>query len=307
MAKKIKEKPFLLNYMQIKYFDWITYLSQLKDGRLISCSTDGSVKIYSKEHFDVDLIIEGQFGEVNSFTELNDGRLIICYDEATMKVIKLLGEKSYKVEQSLDEHSDFVYKIIEVKKNKFVSISKDKSMRIWELKDNNEFKYIKRIIYQNKNSSSNILKINDNEFATSSFGNDWNISFWNSNNYTLIKRFEIQTYWSRKNMCLLDDDTLCVGGANGFYLIKITLHELVKSNFIGLNVLSIIKCNDGTFLCGIEDNEKNNSIIKYKYDGHNLRQIKEKKNAHENHILSLVELNDGTVVSGGKDGILKFW
>ena len=48
-------------------------------------------------------------------------------------------------------------------------------------------------------------------------------------------------------MCLLENDLLCVGGNNskGFYLIKISTHQLIK-NIIGIKTIySINECLDG--------------------------------------------------------------
>ena len=42
-------------------------------------------------------------------------------------------------------------------------------------------------------------------------------------------------------MCLLEDDILCIGGNNskGFYLIKISTHQLIK-NILGPKRLMIL-------------------------------------------------------------------
>ena len=273
---------------------------------MISCLTNGKVKIYSKEDFKVKLIIEEDSSEVNSVTELNDGRIIICYDSHIMKVIKLVNN-SYNVEQILKGHTDYVYKMIEVKKNIFVSISKDKTMRIWELNANGIFNYVKSIVYQNNNSSSNILKISDDKFVTTCWGIEENVKFWNINDFKLIKTIYIRPNWPRKNMCLLDDDTLCIGGHHsGFYLIKISTYEYVNY-FPNINIFSIITCLDGTIICGIEDENENDLLIKYYFDGNNLKKVYEKESAHYGHILTLVELKNGTIASGGKDGIIKLW
>ena len=94
------------------------------------------------------------------------------------------------------------------------------------------------------------LKLNEKEFVISSC-NDNCIKFWNSNNYSNIASINnIESSWSLKNMCLLEDDILCVGGENskGFYLIKISTHQLIK-NIIGpKTIYSINECLDGLFL-----------------------------------------------------------
>ena len=48
--------------------------------------------------------------------------------------------------------------------------------------------------------------------------------------------------------------------------------------------------------------------MKYKYEEQNLNKIFEKEKAHNDRILSCVELNDGTIASGGQgDGSIKLW
>ena len=110
-------------------------------------------------------------------------------------------------------------------------------------------------------------------------------------------------------MCLLENDILCVGGKNSkrFYLIKISTHELIK-NIIGpKTIYSINKCLDGLFLCSIVDEKGNDSLVKYKYEEEDLKKIIVKEKAHDSNIYSCVELNDGTIASGGYDKLIKLW
>ena len=110
-------------------------------------------------------------------------------------------------------------------------------------------------------------------------------------------------------MCLLEDDILCVGGVNlkGFYLIKISTHQHFK-NIIGpITVWSIIKCLDGLFLCSIQDENGEHSIVKYKYENQNFKKIVEKVRAHNNDIYSCIELHDGIIASAGKNYSIKLW
>ena len=104
-----------------------------------------------------------------------------------------------------------------------------------------------------------------------------------------------------KNLCLLDDDILCIGGINskGFYLIKISTHQIIKNILGPKRIYSINKCIDGLFLCSIIDDKDNHNLIKYKYDNLNLIKVVEKIKAHNNNIYSCVELNDGIIASGG--------
>ena len=112
-------------------------------------------------------------------------------------------------------------------------------------------------------------------------------------------------------MCLLEDDILCVGGKNskGFYLIKISTHQLIKNILGPKTIYAINECLDGLFLCSIIDEKGNNCLVKYKYEEQNLKKIYEKEKAHDDLIYSCVELNDGTIASGGLGGRgeIKLW
>ena len=174
-------------------------------------------------------------------------------------------------------------------------------MKIWELNNKNKFELLLTITFQNSESYCNILRLNENEFVTSSCS-DKCIKFWNSNNYSNITTINnIETIWALKIMCLLEDDILCVGGTNskGFYLIKISTHQLIKNILGPKTIYAINECLDGLFLCSIIDEKGNHCLVKYKYEEQNLNKIFEKEKAHDSWIFSCVELNDGTIASGG--------
>ena len=199
--------------------------------------------------------------------------------------------------------------MIEIRENELISVSYDKTMKKWELK-NNKFECTKTITFQNSNSSCNIFKINENEFVTSSYG-DKCLKFWNSNDYSNITTINnIETDWTRSILCMIKEDILCVGGNNskGFYLINISTHQLIKNILVGpKTIYSIYECFDGLFLCSIKNENGNCAIVKYKYENQDMKKIIEKEKIHEGSIYSCIELNDGIVASGGNDKLIKLW
>ena len=127
-----------------------------------------------------------------------------------------------------------IQKVIEIKEKELISISWDGTMKIWKLNNKNKFECIKTITFQNSKSHCNILRLNENEFVTSSCDDEC-LKFWNSNDYSNITTLNnIETDYGFKRICLLEDDLLCVGGTDskGFYLIKISTHQLIK-NILG--------------------------------------------------------------------------
>ena len=110
-------------------------------------------------------------------------------------------------------------------------------------------------------------------------------------------------------MCLLEEDLLCVGGINSkrFYLIKISIHQIIKNIFDPKTIYCIYNCLDNSILCSIIDEKGNNYLVKYKYNEGNLIKIFEKEKAHDNYIWICIELNNMITASGGCDCLIKLW
>ena len=285
----------------------ICHLSQLKDGRLISSSYDYSLNIYGKDSFELQLSIKEHMGAVRFFTQLQNDKIITCSDDKTMNIIKLFNEDKYYLEQKLKGHSSSVWNAIEIRENELISVSYDKTMKKWEIKNDNKYECTKTI--QNSQSFCNILKLNENEFVTSSCS-DKCLKFWNSNDYSNISTINnIEVEWTFRTLCMIDKDLLCVGGNNskGFYLIKISTHQIIKNILGPQKIYSIYECFDGLFLCSIKNENGNCSLVKYKYENEDLKKIVEKEKIHVGRILTCYELNDGTVASGGDDKLIKLW
>ena len=69
---------------------------------------------------------------------MSSGIIAACSSDKTIKLFNI-NRNNYNILQTLNYHTDRVYKIIELKNKYLVSCSKDKSI-IFYLKDNNEYK-----------------------------------------------------------------------------------------------------------------------------------------------------------------------
>ena len=317
--KSVKFKTFLTNIYQPNYLKNmlktlnnhlkpIYYLDKLNDGRLVSCSSDTTVKIFNKKSNELELSIKEHLFPVRSFTQLKNGKIITCSDDKTMKIIKLIDNDKYEVEQILRGHTEAVYKVIEIKPNELISVSLDKNMKVWKY-TNNGFNCITTIVFQNIKSHCDIIKLNDKEFVTSTKIDEC-IKFWNSNDYTNIATINnIAMNGSGKILCLLNKNILCVGGINskGFYLINISTHQIISNILKPRVVWSINKCTNNLILCSIIDELGYHCIVIYNFEENYLYKIMEKKSAHFNNILSCVELSNGIIASGGDDRLIKLW
>ena len=73
----------------------VKILLQLKDGRLISASKDGTLNIYNKDIYEIGLSIKELSDEIFSCIQLNDERLVTCSKDCIIKVIKLMEDNKY--------------------------------------------------------------------------------------------------------------------------------------------------------------------------------------------------------------------
>ena len=71
---------------------WISHLSQLRDGRLISSSYDCTLNIYKKDTFELQLSIKEHSNSLEFFTQISNDKIITCSYDKTIK--KLIGEKN---------------------------------------------------------------------------------------------------------------------------------------------------------------------------------------------------------------------
>ena len=92
-------------------------------------------KIYNKETYKPDLAIKEHINSITFITTLSSGILTSCSKDKTIKLFNIKDNK-YKILQTLNYHTNYVYKIIELKNKSLVSCSWDKSI-IFYIKDNN--------------------------------------------------------------------------------------------------------------------------------------------------------------------------
>jgi hypothetical protein len=245
----------------------IVKLSSLKDGRLISCSGDCTVNIYKKDSYELQLSIKEHTSFIYFFTQLHNDKIITCSADKTMNIINLNKNDKYILEQKLLGHTHYINKVTEIKKNELISVSNDKTMKKWELINDKKYSCIKTIVFQNSVSHCNILRINENEFVTSSV-NDKCLKFWNTNDNTKISTINnVETEWTSGTLYLLNDEILCVCGTNskGFYLVKISIHQIIKNILGPQTIFSIHQCYDGLLLCSIRNKNGNSALINLLY------------------------------------------
>ena len=289
-----------------KHIDYINHMRILPDGRLSSCSNDGTINIYNKENYKLEHKIDIGNG-VLYFDILPNNNIIACCEDGNMKIYELKNENS-KLINELKSHVDAVLKVIIIE-NKLISCSRDNTMIVWEKKEQNYIN-VKSIKISDDNDNTNILQINENKLVSSSLEY---IKFFDiKNNLDEIKTIEsIYSNSFCNSMAIFNENILIICGSdnNGIYLIDINNYQLI-SNLLNDIIISysIIKLSNGNILIGCYNYNYNDYfLIEYKYDDNDLIEIKSNLTDNSDNISGLIEMNNEVIISCSYDCSIKFW
>ena len=306
--KKLKKGKvnFILND------NWVSFLFVLSNNKLVTCFNDGLIKIYNKfdNIFKHILLIKEHDKRINHCLELNLNTILTSSLDNSMKIIVLENEMNYKINQILTIHKDSVLKTIKIKNNYIISLSRDNEFIVWNFNQKDNLYYNEtRVIFQKTNSYCNILKIKENEIIISN-QNEKSLKFYDLINYKMKFIFEnIKVTWTISNMCLINNNLLCIGGndSGGFYLINIFNYDINQIICELKWIYCIYLCKDNSIIFGGRNNILIDNIFRFFYNGKKFIIIEKKKCAHDDTILTICELNNGIIISGGNDRKINFW
>ena len=236
------------------------------------------------------------------YTQLCSGILISCSYDKTIKLFNI-KEMKYDIIQTLNYHTDRVYKIIELKNKNLVSCSNDSSI-IFYIKDNNGYKKDYQI--QTDGSCSSIIQTKDNELCYSEFNNN-KICF-----YDLFERKIISSIkdinkenGALERFIMIKKDLLLIPGKNIISIINTEQYKLVRKIEVpGSNwIYGVCMLNENMLLTGDEAK----IIRQWKIEEDNLILVSKKENAHDNYIYVLLNIGNGFIASGSDDNTIKIW
>ena len=104
---------------------------------------------------------------------------------------------------------------------------------------------------------------------------------------------------------MLTKDLLLSTGRDKLYIINVNQHNIIRIINAPGPIYIMVSCilNNNTLLTG----DSKGNIKQWKIEGDNLNLISTKENAHDNGIMSLIKLEDGSILSGSGFGEIKIW
>ena len=250
----------------IQEYSYILNINELKNGKLISCSLDGTFKIikifYLNKAYIFDNIIKAHNKGVYKVIELDNKKLASCSEDNTIKIWQREKGK-YNLIRNLEKN---VFTILSLKNNIIVYASFDnKSISFWDYEKNEIIKELSDI--RTNGFINSISLINDNLLGVG--GHEF-IYLIDLKNYQILINYETISYV----YCLLklNNNTFLTGEDCG----KIRNWEL-SQNMISLidcrekildnYITSIIQPDDNTLIfCSNSSFNENIEIYKINFD-----------------------------------------
>jgi hypothetical protein len=258
---------------------------ELSDGRLLSWSSDGSLRFWDAEGNFISSL-EGHTGFVNGGLELSDGRLLSWSYDNTLR----LWDEDGRFIAILEGHTSSVLGALELSDGRLLSWSFDKSLRLWDAEGN--------FISSLEGHSSLVdgaLELSDGRLLSWSADG---IRLWDGAG-TFIASLEGHTNFVLGAMELSDgrllswsaDESLRLWDKEGDFISGLEEHNG--------SVYGALELSDGRLLSWSRDG----SLRLWDEEGGFISSLE----GHTNAVNGALELSDGRLLSWSRDGSLRLW
>ena len=299
--KNEKTNKTLINIKKIKaHNDWVTSVSILPSGKIISASKDRTIKIWD-ENFNIIQTIENEHSNKIDYISIkNEDNFITCSFDKSINIYRKKNNKYILRKKLSNAHNDEIRKVIYCDNGNIFSCSFDRTIKYWEEVSNNNFQLITTL--NHSNTIWSILKIDFKNLFVSS-GLD-GTKFWNLNNFECINYIKDVKCYCWNAICLLDENRLIIGGGNDkilkiISLIKLSVIHEINNESKCWGILNI-KDKNIFLIGGISKNIKiyNSTDYKLMYDI---------EKCHTDNINGITMLNNGLVVTYSDDYYINVW
>ena len=277
----------------------VNSISIFPSGKIISVSTDKSIKIYN-ENFIIEQNIENAHNDTIYYVCIKDeNNFVTCSRDKNIKTWIKNSNLFIVNKIILNAHNNNITKVIYYKDN-LISCSWDKKIKIWEENNiNMNYECVTVLLHSGKITS--ILLLEDLNYLISS-GND-GVKFWNLNNFQNLIYIEQIFCGCWNALCRIDKDRIIIGGnEDGMKIISIKEKKIIESlenNFTCWAICFIPNIN--IILYGGMVNDL------YICRSDNYELIQQIKNAHNGNIRGINQLKNGLIASVSEDFKIKIW
>ena len=271
----------------------ITYNIQLKDKRLAHSSHDKNIYITkqnSNNEYFIDEILSGHDGIILKVIELKNEDICSCAHDSTIKIWGKNINNKFILKYNLKDSNEKFYSVLQISENIITSASK--------LIDNEEERYVK------------FWKINEKK--SFNFINSKSITLWNNCFIQINKNYFGITGINQILIIFYENEKSIKTNIFKFFEGDIELATKYKNIIFGrfkiinseLRIMqSIFKLKNNNFLVS----DKYGDVYELKFENETFKIIDIKKEMASLQITSIVELNNGTLITSSFDTSIRVY
>ena len=298
LLERKKEHVDLSKLTQTKtIFDnssYINCLLVLEDGRIASCFGDKTIKIFNIESGKCDIVLKKKDHSPVFLSQLDKCKIMSCSIEGNI-IIWNINKIFFSVEKIIEEHTDSVWKVISISKNRIASCSYDTTIKIY-----NKFPPYSLIATMSGNDLlvCSIIQIKGKELLVSA-SDDTKMIFWNLSSYKMENSIMGIDCSGNMNLVQIDRNRIISGGIEGIYVVNFRVFQkeaYISNKDLGYDP-SVLLLRDKTLLCS----GNGGNIIQY-----DLKSFKcaYQSKIHMNKIMNLVRIKDNAFICSSEDNII---
>ena len=276
----------------------ITYNIQLKDKRLAHSSHDKNIYITkqnSNNEYFIDEILSGHDGIILKVIELKNEDICSCAHDSTIKIWGKNINNKFILKYNLKDSNEKFYSVLQISENIITSVSKlidneeERYVKFWKINEKKSFNFINSKSFTLWNNC--FIQINKNYFGITGV-NQISIIFYENEK-------SIKTNIFKFNENEIEKPVPVVNFINNkfFFSFKKYLNYQVKL------LRSIFKMKNNNFLVS----DSYGDVYELKFENETFKIIDIKKEMAALQITSIVELNNGTLITSSFDTTIKVY
>ena len=288
----------------------IYHIIYLKDGRLASCSSDKTIKVFNLRDYNCAITLPAHDSEIWYIAQLPDLKIVSCSDDSSIKVW-MISRYSYRLVHSiLNAHEGYITQILPISGNRMVSCAYDETIKIWNsLPPYNLVKLLKDASDENESRQNTLYELKQKNMLLSCSVFGKGLTFYN------LKTYCVETIISvcccDRNAILEYDNKLFLGSYSSLSIINLdnlSVMELMDSepDFS----YSLCKAKLGDVICFLPI--KKNVVMccagmgnVFLFDYKEKKRVKTKRKLTEEAIYRILKIdNDRFITCSNK---IQFW
>ena len=256
---KIKNNTINCRYLQeckeLNYHSQkINQIIELADGRICSCSEDKTIRLYNRDTYELDSVIDNEEESVLNIVQVDNGNLVSC-GTTEIKVWKE-NEDSFECVHSQKSNKENV-KMIKMK-NGFIAVAKKQEIEIYNFEDFNRTNVISLLETRINLITYEIVSIDeldDGRIVSSTMDH---INIWNMLTCTVEKIIENLSCSSVNGLCHYKNEKIIIieTHTNTIVIVNVKTCQIESCIILknqAYKMLTLFMWNDSSFFVGGED------------------------------------------------------